>query len=387
MKNMLLTTTALVAFAGAAAADGHSTDGVTFAGSATLGYNDYTLPTAAGATAVQGDNDGFYWSANVAVAMSKALDNGLTAAAAFNFDVADNSVANGADGVALTAGGYVLSLTSETAGLYFGQTAFAAQTGWKAAGDMEADGFSAADGETVLRGSASFGGVTGYASYVLATADDTVTTDNADQLSLAATGDMGNVSFSVAYQEAATFSAAALTANGDLNNNEIFGVSASTTLSGATITAAYANNVTADTTSTGVKVAYPMGPVTVAAYYVMEDGPAAADPKDNYGLNVAYAEGAAKIVLDYQDDQGTTKTAIDGSYDLGNGLTVFAGYYAQDNLSNVAHANEMYVAGSYELGGGASILVAYADGDNNVDDEIGANAYQNGTTVEVGFTF
>jgi len=39
MKSILLTSTALVAFAGAAAADGHATPGIAFTGEATLGYN------------------------------------------------------------------------------------------------------------------------------------------------------------------------------------------------------------------------------------------------------------------------------------------------------------------------------------------------------------
>lgn len=106
------------------------------------------------------------------------------------------------------------------------------------------------------------------------------------------------------------------------------------------------------------------------------------DPEDNYGINLAYVSGAVAVTLDYQDDQGTAKTAIDGSYDLGNGLEIFAGMYMEDNIEN-----EFYVAGSYDLGGGASVLVAYADAQDDTDDEVGANEYQRGTTVEVSFAF
>lgn len=369
MKNILLTSTALVAFAGAAFADGHaSADGVSFAGEATLGFNSDSDDGALG------DNDGFYWDANVAVTMSKALDNGLTAAATFNFDVASND-----DGSELEAGDYVLSLTSATSGLYFGQTAFAAETYWSAVGDMEADNFSEADGETVLRSELTMAGITAGMSYAVADAADVAATDSVNQLSLGATATFGNFDVAVAYQEEADQDMSA--ANGDFNADEVIGVSGSTTFSGATVSAGYASNLTDETSSIGVKVAYPFGPVTATAYYVMEDSEAG-DVDDNFGINVAYEAGAIAVALDYQDDQGVAKTAIDGSYDLGNGLEIFAGMYMEDNIEN-----EFYVAGSYDLGGGASVLVAYADAQDDTDDEVGANEYQRGTTVEVSFAF
>ncbi|MBE0413905.1 MAG: hypothetical protein IBX59_09780, partial [Yoonia sp.] len=73
MKSILLTTTAIVAFAGAAVADGHT--GVSFSGSVELGYNDDSdndvRPIDGGAI---GDYDGFYWEGNLAVSMTTALD-------------------------------------------------------------------------------------------------------------------------------------------------------------------------------------------------------------------------------------------------------------------------------------------------------------------------
>lgn len=379
MKNILLTSTALVAFAGAAFAD---SNGVSFAGSATLGYNEDSDDGALG------DNDGFYWDANVAVTLSQELDNGIMASVTFNFDAADTNAADGtagADGSVLEAGDYLLTLSSDTASLYFGQTTFAAETYWASAGDMEADGFSEADGETVLRGDVMMAGITASLSYAVADANDVLATDSVNQLSLAATGTFGNFTLGVAYQESATDDfqgPAANYTNEDFSNDEIFGISGSTTFSGATVTVAYADNTDSDITSTGVKVSYPFGPVTATAYYVMEDAGTGADPDDNFGINVAYEAGAIAVALDYQDDQGTAKTAIDGSYDVGNGLTVFAGMYMEDGIED-----EFYVAGSYDLGNGASILVAYADAQDDTDDEVGANEYQRGTTIEVGFTF
>ncbi len=55
MKQLLLASASVFAFAGAAAAE------VTFAGTATLGYNDDDI------LAISDDNVGFYWDATVAV--------------------------------------------------------------------------------------------------------------------------------------------------------------------------------------------------------------------------------------------------------------------------------------------------------------------------------
>ena len=69
MKSILLTTTAIVAFAGAAAADGHTS--ISHALSGTLGYNDTVA-------ASEDNENGFYWSGNLKTTASATLDNGLT---------------------------------------------------------------------------------------------------------------------------------------------------------------------------------------------------------------------------------------------------------------------------------------------------------------------
>lgn len=354
MKSILLASASVVAFAGAAAAE------VTFGGSATLGYNDTV-------NAFDDNHDGFYWSADVAVTLSQELNNGLTATGTFGIDVSDDS-----SGLDLESNSFLISLTSDSAGLYFGDTTFAAETYWAAAGDMESDGFSAADGETVLRGEITYGGVTAGVSYAVTDAAGHAATSDIDQLSVGAKGSFGQFNFSVAYQEASQGPAGAYDPNGengDFNLGQIFGVSAGTSFSGADLTVAYVQNTTADTTSIGVQVAYPFGPVTLTGYYVMEDT-GAGDVDDNYGINVAYASGAMGVALDFQNDQGVQKIAIDGTYDIGNGITVLAGYYTADDRAD----DEYYVAGSYDLGNGANLLASYAVGPSNPDDEIGGPA-------------
>ncbi|WP_194097788.1 porin [Marivivens aquimaris] len=343
MKKILLASASIVAFAGVAAAE------VNYTGSATLGYND-----------------GFYWDANVAVTLSQELDNGLTAAASFDYDVADNNT-----GQDLVSGGYVLSLTSDMAGLYYGDTGTAADSLWVSAGDMESDGFTsawddAADNQAVLRGDMTFGDVDVSVSYTIADND-------LDQLSVAAKAALGQFTVVAAYEEAADVAVEA----GDFNDDEIMGLSVSTSMAGADFVLAYAEDENSD--STGLKVTYPVGPVKLTAYYVSESV-----GDDNYGVAAAYSNGPLSLTVDYQDDQGVAKTSIDGSYDLANGLMVYAGAYMEDNQDD-----EYYVAGQYDLGGDATLLVSYADaGDTgNADDEVGAGDYQVGTTVEVSFSF
>lgn len=357
MKSILLASASVFAFAGMASADGHT--GVSFSGSGELGYNDTP----------EGDQDGFYWEADLEVVFAAELDNGVTATLAWDIDIIDND-----DGTALVGGGYTLSLVADMGGLYFGETSYAAESYWASAGDMEADGFSEQDGEFVLRGEIVYSNITAGVSYAVADTDGAAF-DDLEQLSVGATGDLGNFGFAFAYQEEST----AVTGNGDFNGDEIFGISVNTSFSGADLTLAYASNNTDDASSLGVQVAYPVfSGLTVTAYYVMEDT-GAGDVDDNYGLTVAYSSGPLAVTLDYDDDQGVQKIAIDGSYDLGNGLTILAGAYTGDDADD-----EFYVAGSFDLGSGATLLASFADGN---DDEIGSPEYQDGTTIEVSFDF
>jgi hypothetical protein len=263
---------------------------------------------------------------------------------------------------------------------------------------MEADGFSEADGETVLRGDFEVAMVSASISYAVTdAAGDGANTlyDDVDQLSIGAAADFGQFTVVVAYQEESDSFAGLDTTplvadaneydpaeeNGDFTTSEIFGLSVGATFAGADITVAYASNETANTNSTGVKVSYPFGDaITATAYYVSEDD---GSNDDNYGVNVAYSSGAIAVTVDYQSDQTVDKWGLEGSYDLGNGMTVLAGV-----LNENEGDEDFYIAGTYDLGGGADLLFSYGlDDDNDQEDEIGANEYQTGATVEVNFTF
>jgi hypothetical protein len=375
MKSILLTTTALVAFAGAAVADGHT--GVSFSGTANLGYND-EANTAAGGD----DYNGFYFDTTLTVKGATELDNGVTASAKFNIDIQEddlgeeNSVADG--DTALSADDFVMALSTESATLTFGDTATAAGKMWVSAGDMESDGFTTAafdavEADAVLRGDVTMGDVSASVSYVIVT---TGTEQEIDQLSFGVKAAVAGVTIAAAYEEATTKQ----TEVEDANDDEIFGLSVGFAAGGANFTVAYAEDENSQ--STGVKASMPVGPVTVTGYYVDEN---AGNGDANFGVNVKYSADALTVAVDYQDDQGTTKVGIDGSYDLGNGLTILAGAFDQET-----QGTDTYVAAAYDLGGGAALLVSYADAETTdalADDEVGGPDYQVGTTVAVSFKF
>ncbi|GGL53681.1 porin [Wenxinia marina] len=384
MKSILLASASIVAFAGAAAAE------VTFEGSATVGYQDTDSPAKAD------DDYGFYWDATLSTTFSMELDNGVTAAATFDIDVADDDTS-----IDLESAGYLFSLTADMGAMYFGETAFAAETYWSPVGDMEQDGFSEADGETVLRGEVMFGGVTAGASYVVADAGNDMVEDSSDQivdqLSVGATGEFAGFTFAVAYQEESDFADDAdedavsglydpVDENGDFNPDEVFGVRVGATFAGADIALGYAQNMTDDASSLGVQASYPIGPITATAYYVLEEIDGVDDVEDNYGLTVAYASGPIAATADYDYDQGTNKFNVDGSYDIGNGVMVVAGLEYQTDPDK---GTDYYAGVVVDLGSGAEVLAAYAeDGDDDdADQEIGTYELEDGITVEASFTF
>ena len=355
MKRILLASASIVAFAGAASADGHV--GISFTGDAELGYNDDA----------SGDNDGFYSELDITIGVAAELDNGITAAATIDFeDLANGGGNNGDD--------YELSLTSSDFGLFYGDTNFAAQNIWVAAGSMASDNFSEADGEEAIRGEVFYNDITAQVSYVLGESGGTRNAaDDGNQLSLGVSADFGNYNFIVAYQEESDEAAGFYAANGDFTDEEVFGISAATTISNISIRLAYADNSVSD--STGLEVSYPFGPVTATAFYVSESV-----GDDSWGVTLAYSEDPLTVTFNYEDEQGAEDWDLEGSYDLGNGLVVFAGVADE--------GDDYYVGGEYDLGSGAQLLVSYAEDEaGDAGDEIGNEEFQLGTTIELSFEF
>ncbi|WP_186827059.1 porin [Shimia ponticola] len=358
MKRILLASTALVVLAGAAAAE------VSWSGAATLEYNDDIT-------------DGFDFDVDLDVTLSQTLDNGLTASASFGFELTDGEDDEVDSDGFVADNNATLSLSSDTASLIFGDTAYAAETYWSGVTNMAEDAFSEADGETVMRGEAMFGGVTAGLSYILyndTIGDVTGGSGNAngdlEQLSLGVTADVGAVNVILAYQEEVDgdFAADFVLFNGDNNANEVFGLAVSGSFGGADVTFAYAQDDDED--STGIEVAYPIGPVTATFFYVSES---AID--DSYGIAVAYSDGPLSIDAFYHDG-GDEDAGINMEYDLGNGIVAFAGGSDDDG---------QYIGAEYDLGGGATFTASY--GDDTGNDEIGPRDVKDGTTLSLSFAF
>ena len=368
MKSILFTSTALVAFAGAAAAEQHTA--FDFTGEATLGYND-----ASDVSPVAGD--GFYWDATVATTMSAELNGGLTAAATFEVEVVDGNI-----GQDLLSTAYVLSLSSDVASLSVGDLDPVAEDRWDGVdGATVADfndqdtHFLVAGFEAMLVGEASLYGFDAAISYGLDSgAGNAITGEMIDAMQVHVAGTFGDFGMQLAYQE--EFGP----------TPEIFGVSGSASFAGADIQVSYIDDGTES--STGIGVAYPVGPVVIGGYYSMNDV-----AEDNYGVSLDYINGPIAVSAAYDIDgsevagvDDLAEYSIDASYDVGNGLQVLAGAFGSDAAGDDVG---FYVASVYDLGGGAEILFSYADDgeDAVLGADLGDPEYKEGITVEASFAF
>jgi hypothetical protein len=283
-------------------------------------------------------------------------------------------------------------------GLYYGVTAFAAESLWQSAGDMAADGFSEYDNDIVLRGELTFGSVTAAVSTVIEDSNGLEADDDATQLSVAAVADLGTFTVGFAYQEeSGTFSGTgddglvyvSAAGGGDLNADEVLGVFASTMVAGFDVTLAYAEETNSGETSVGLEVGYTMGDITLGAYYVSEDGNAAGD--ESYGVSAAYTSGPIALAAYFNTDLNSDEFAVQGSYDLGNGLVMTAGSIDGDSATDNDFA--AFIVADYDLGGGASVMASFAEA-NNVGtltsddiDTFGGYELKHGTTIELSFAF
>ena len=412
MKSILLTSTALVAFTGAAMAENHedmAANGVVWGADGEFGYNEE----------VEG---GFYFDGGLAVTTSAGMNMGLTAGLSLDVDLGfgpaeNNGLVSASSGsgtfsdIAINGSDFVIFVEGQGAALYIGDTETASQKTWSGTTNMENDGFlevgdvddGADDGDFVdgvIRGDLTYGPVTASLSFLMADGGEIGGTDfnGLDGLQVGAVSTFGNFTVGVTYQEGVSSrlvnaADADPGVDGILGNaddtpenpgtvDEVIGVFASSTFAGANVKVAYAQNLDTDASSTGLQLDYPFGPVTATVFYSFES-----DVEDNYGVAIAYANGPVAATA-YYHDGNDEELGIEGSYDTGTGITAYAGYIQNDGDSD---AYEAYVAATYDLGGGASLIAAYGDsGDayTGANDEIG-NAFEvnEGTTIAVSFSF
>lgn len=339
MKNTLLATTAIVAFAGAAAAEGHTS--FSFGGEASAEHNSET---------------GYTTNAELTASMSAALDNGLTAAASITFE-------SKADGDDVTASHGSVSLSSDTASLTFGTGLVGAaytissddyNIGSGGLADGEFDGIVGTitlgdanvtisaplgEGETAT-GLVEVGVSTSVGGWNLGFA----ATDGGDYVAVA-NGTAGGADVNIGLTSASEWDLGVSLPVGALT------VSASTDEASAwTVGAAYA----ADGVSVGIET----------------------NADDSWDLTVGYTGDGIVVAAGYDE---ASVLSLGATFDMGNGMTIGAG------IENAA--SDAYAFAEVDLGGGAS---AFADfGSVAGLDEVGPSERDiaEGTTVGVSFAF
>lgn len=335
MKSILLTSTALVAFAGAATAGGHTS--ISFSGEASAEYNSIT---------------GFGTSTSMDASMSAALDNGLTATASLSFESDDEM-----DG---TITGGSVGLEGDSAGVTFGYgldgAAFTAGPG---------DDYGLGLGEEGVNGVTGFMGFGSAMLYVSApVADDTST----DALEFGLTTDLNGWSVALG-----------ATGAGD------FGATAAGTVGAADLNFGFSSNDEWD-----VGVSYAFGAVTVGVETdetevitanVDYDGGAFSagleiDTDENWEVSLGY--DASGVVVDASFNSAE-EFVLGATYDAGNGLTVGAGLEADEST---------YAFAEMDLGGGASAFLDWTEAAGGLE-EVGPSERDiaEGTTVGLSFEF
>ena len=306
MKKLLIASTALVATAGMAAADGHT--GVKLSGYAEMGIAD-----AGGSTGVEFHND-----FDVKFTLSGETDNGLTFGATMDFDEIGGGTDpdDNASSVFISGNFGTLTLGDTDGALDFVNAETAMLT--SIADDHTAhagyfDG-SVADGANdgqILRYNNTFDALTVALSYEM---DDSSSSDDTLGLGLAYTADMGGtaVRLSLGYQDNGTA--------------DVTAISVKTAFSGIDVVLNYAEAEDASGSADymGIGLGYTMGDLSMHVNYgkyEITDGLNSADA-DGFGLAVNYSLGGGAVVMAGYGS-GTdyfASTSVD-TFSLGLGLS------------------------------------------------------------------
>jgi outer membrane protein OmpU len=303
MKKILLTSTALVAFAGAAAAD-----------VAITGYAEMGLMGGDAVATTQ-----FFTDIDVTFTMSGETDNGLTFGASIDLDESDGSGAVGSSAAfgPATQGGETIFISGGFGTLTLGDTDGALDWAMTDIGNIRNPG-SIADDETahagyigsyldggrgsydgqILRYNYSFGD---FAVAVSAEQDDFGLIDDGYAIGVKYSMDMGGVGidFGLGYQEASL-------------------------------------SVTDDIDALGLSIVANFGDFSAGINYVDVSSDTLAQEGDYLGFGVGYSA---------------------------NGLSIHANYAEQDATIGIANDTDGFgLAVAYDLGGGASVKGGYGSG-------------------------
>ena len=310
MKKVLLTTSALVAFAGYAAAE------VSFGGEVTVGYNDL-------------EESGLYLDGELNITGTAEFDNGVAVEVTYGLDLYDGSF-DAFPTVTVTSPWATLTVGTVE---YSGTDMFAIVDGMNAGADLREE-----NDELIARVDATFGGFSVGVSFDTGLVNQNWSTND---ISVGVAGEFGAFSFSAVYDDV----------------NTMFGVQAGTSFGGFDISVAYlASDATGDD-SIGIGLGTTFGNVGIAAYYAINNGNA-----DEYGVSADFTAGAASIAVWYEGVEGGAGDdfGVDVEYAYNDNINLGAGYSDVDSF---------YVFGTMMVGD-ATIGVSYNDdGDGDQDDD------------------
>lgn len=300
MKKVLFASTALVAFAGAAAAD------VALSGNAELGIAD------SGAAA---ENIGFHSSVDVRFSMTGESDNGLSFGATIDLDDALetgalNQIGDNTDNDSVD---YTIFISGAFGTLTFGDTDGAMDWALTEGGNVGNPG-SINDAETSYAGyfgsyldGAGDGMIARYeyafGDYAVAVSVEQGVLDEENGYAIGFKGAVAGFTFGIAHQEGT-----AATVNG--NNPDL----------------------------TGVSLGYGFGDIKVGIMYATGETAAGVDD-DRLQLGVGYSAGPLSLHANYAERElGTAKDdgfGLAAAYDLGGGLSAHVGYSDSSNAAGV----------------------------------------------------
>ena len=401
MKNVLFATTALVAFAGAAAAQE-----ITWSGSMTAGYND-------GIGAIAGVEGGLFWDASLSVDASVDLGDTVTASVEWKVltldeagvtmpssDVPTATIAfdNGTLSAKLIAGDQDDKGAGEM--WYTDRSGMAMDiSNWDNAGDdftaiVEFGNFGVAATTNGGGTDTSYGAKAAFGSIEIGLGYDNFASGNSVAISADAT--FGAMTVGVSYATGTVVKFIAYDGNDadplvfdnlilvDTYTETSTGVSLDYDISDSISVGAYYASNTVAPNSYGVSADFSAGAFSVSAYYDVTGAHAYVD--DGTGVD---GDGDGSTTAGGQFHDNTTKTSFgaDLSYDVSDSLTGFAGVQVSGTASvevglQSASATTYYVGVEYTVNDNVSATVSYATAD-----EISGPKFKSGISAFITASF
>jgi len=340
MKNVLFATTALVALAGAAAAE------VSFSGDLTAGYNDE-------------EEGGLFFDTDLDLSASVDMGDNVTATLSYELMATSDNLDHVGDVDATVEIAYTGDTLS--ASLKFGDL------GDKGASEYfyaDRDGMAVDvenhDSDRDVRALVEFG------NFGVAVGCEIAGAGDCDGMNVGLGATFGSVELGVGYDDDSNGQAA------------VTAVSADATFGAASVGVSYADS-TADT-SIGVAVSYDVNDmITVGAYFASNDV-----ASDAYGVSVDYASGPLSVGV-FFDSAATDEYGIDVAYDVNDQLTASAGYFSGAN--DIVGTDDVvddyfYVGIDYAVNDAITATIAYSNGI-----EVGGPEYRQGISALITASF